>query len=143
MLMTVDIDELMRFADELYALRVVKHDYAPKSDTKFFNQTQSKYRRKNWSIVMLFNNARCKALTPEVVNSETGLFLHQFVWLEDDYIGELPGEWNFLVGEYEKPAETPKLIHYTLGGPYVDGHEDCDYADHWFAERVRMLNVSR
>jgi lipopolysaccharide biosynthesis glycosyltransferase len=143
MLMTVDVNDLLEFADERYALRVVKHDYVPKSETKFFNQTQSKYRRKNWSSVMLFNNARCKALTPEVVNAESGLFLHQFVWLEDEDIGELPVEWNFLVGEYEKPAETPKLIHYTLGGPYIDGYEDCDYADLWLAERVRMLRVSR
>lgn len=143
MLMTTDISELFSYADDRYALRVVKHDYVPKSDTKFFNQTQSKYRRKNWSSIMLFNNARCKALTPEVVNTETGLFLHQFVWLEDEEIGELPVEWNFLVGEYEKPAETPKLIHYTLGGPYIEGYEDCDYADLWLAERERMLHVSR
>ena len=143
MLVTTDINELFSYADDRYALRVVQHDYVPKSDTKFFNQTQSKYRRKNWSSVMLFNNARCKALTPDVVNSETGLFLHQFVWLEDEEIGELPVEWNFLVGEYEKPAQTPKLIHYTLGGPYIEGYQDCDYADLWFAERDRMLHVDR
>ena len=33
---------------------------------------------------MLMNCARCKALTPEYVNSATGLELHQFKWLGDD-----------------------------------------------------------
>lgn len=143
MLMTVDIDELMSCADDRYALRVVKHDYTPRSETKFFDQVQSKYQRKNWSSVMLFNNARCKALTPDIVNKETGLFLHQFKWLEDEEIGGLPIEWNFLVGEYERPPEIPKLIHYTLGGPYIKGFEDCDYGDLWRAARERMLHVGR
>ncbi len=143
MLMTVDIAELVALADERYAVMVVQHDYVPKSETKFFEQTQSKYQCKNWSSVMLFNNEKCKALTPEVVNNESGLFLHQFKWLKENDIGELPSEWNFLVSEYEKPAAVPKLIHYTLGGPYISGYEDCDYSDLWFKARDRMTYASR
>src|SRR6266571_3337445 len=51
------------------AVLVVKHDYVPKTERKFLNQVQTKYPRKNWSSLMLFNNERCRALTPEYVNS--------------------------------------------------------------------------
>lgn len=52
---------------------------------------------------MLFNNARCRALTPDYVNTATGLDLHQFKWLaNDELIGALPDRWNYLVG-YHAP----------------------------------------
>src|SRR5262249_13916478 len=37
---------------------VCKHDYTPNPARKFLNQVQTAYPRKNWSSVMLFNNAR-------------------------------------------------------------------------------------
>ena len=61
---------------------------------------QTKYVKKNWSSVMLMNCDKCKSLTPDYVNSATGLQLHQFKWLEnDDLIGDIPLEWNWLVDE--------------------------------------------
>ena len=33
---------------------------------------------------MLFNNARCRVLTPDYVNTASGLDLHQFKWLGND-----------------------------------------------------------
>ena len=56
----------------------VKHEYLPSDDKKFLGSIQTKYEKKNWSSVMLFNNSECQALTPEVVASQTGLYLHQF-----------------------------------------------------------------
>jgi hypothetical protein len=98
---------------------------------------QTRYARKNWSSLMLFNNARCRALTPEYVNSASGLELHRFAWTEDRAIGELPLEWNWLVTEYRyNPAA--KIVHYTLGGPYFPETKNCDYADEWFAEFESM-----
>ena len=84
---------------------------------------------------MLFNcqHFDCQRLTPEVVNTASGLYLHQFQWTER--IGELTPWWNHLVGEQEKPLETPKIIHYTLGGPWFEEYKDCDYAELWFDER--------
>ena len=68
--------------------------------------------------MMIFNNAKYTALTPDYVNSATGLELHQFKWLEsEELIGNLGVEWNHLVGEYEY-NENAKLVHYTDGGPY-------------------------
>jgi lipopolysaccharide biosynthesis glycosyltransferase len=141
MLMLDDIAKLWALRDENYAVMVVKHDHVPKEDRKFLNEPQSKYAKKNWSSVMLFNNARCRALTADYVNTASGLELHQFKWLGDDkLIGALPDRWNHLVG-YNPPRRDAALVHYTSGGPYFDAYRDCEYAQEWFAERDVMLHA--
>jgi hypothetical protein len=135
MLCRADISELAatieQFPDK--AVLVCKHDYVPKAGKKFLGHVQTAYPRKNWSSLMLLNNERCRALTPEYVNSATGLDLQRFTWIADSAIGELPLEWNWLVGEYDyNPAA--KIVHFTLGGPYFDDYRNCDYAEEWFAE---------
>jgi len=131
MVMTEDIAKLWAMRDDRYAVMCVKHDHNPVEEIKFLGAIQTKYQKKNWSSVMLFNNARCKALTPEFVNTATGLELHQFKWLSsDDEIGEIPIEWNHLVG-YNQPNPDAALIHYTLGGPYFNEYTDCEHADTW------------
>jgi len=142
MLMLDDIAGLARLCDDRYAVMVVKHDHVPKETTKFLGEPQSKYEKKNWSSVMLFNNARCRALTPEYVNKASGLELHQFKWLAgDNLIGALPDRWNHLVG-YSAPRKDAALVHYTLGGPYFDEYRNCEYSKEWFAERDAMLRVA-
>jgi lipopolysaccharide biosynthesis glycosyltransferase len=135
MLCTGDIDELWRMRSPAYridgpAVQVVKHDYRPTETVKFLGAPQQQYDRKNWSSVMLFDNSKCRALTPEYVEKAPGLDLHQFKWCQR--IGELPKEWNYLVGHSEGTA---KIVHYTLGGPWFKEYEECDYADQWFLER--------
>jgi len=141
MLVLDDIENLWKLRDDRYAVMCVKHEYTPKTGEKFLGQVQTTYEKKNWSSVMLFNNEKCKALTPEFVNTASGLELHRFKWLaSEDLIGEIPVRWNFLVGEYEKiPAEQISNLHYTLGGPYFNAYKDTDYADLWFAEREKLL----
>src|SRR3546814_6938220 len=78
MLVLDDIAKLWALRDDRYAVQVVKHDHVPQEDVKFLDKVQTKYEKKNWSSVMLFNCARCTALTPDYVNSATGLELHQF-----------------------------------------------------------------
>jgi hypothetical protein len=142
MLMLDDIARLFSLRDERHAVMVVKHNHVPQETTKFLGEPQSKYEKKNWSSVMLFNNARCRALTPEYVNTASGLELHQFKWLESDaLIGALPDRWNHLVG-YSAPRADAALVHYTLGGPYFESYRDCEYAEAWRAERKRMLGVA-
>ena len=141
MLMLDDIARLWALRDERYAVMVVKHDHVPKEERKFLNEPQTKYDKKNWSSVMLFNNARCRALTPDFVNTASGLELHQFKWLGDDgLIGALPNRWNHLVG-YNPANTNAALVHYTLGGPYFDQYRNCEYSQAWFAERDRMLHA--
>jgi hypothetical protein len=143
MLMLDDIAGLHRLRDDRYAVMVVKHDHVPRETVKFLGEPQSKYEKKNWSSVILFNNARCRALTPEYVNSASGLELHQFKWLgDDDLIGALPDRWNHLVG-YNASRPDAALVHYTQGGPYFDDYRDCEYSGEWFAEREAMLRTTR
>ena len=127
--------EIERHADK--AVVVCKHDYVPKSERKFLDQVQTKYARKNWSSLMLFNNERCRALDPRYVSAASGLELHRFAWTEDRLIGKLEPEWNWLVGEFPHNPGA-RIVHFTLGGPYFPEYRACDYADEWFAERHLM-----
>ena len=139
MLMLDDIARLWAIRDERYAVMCVKHDHRPMEDTKFLGEVQTRYQKKNWSSVMLFDCAKCTALTPKYVNTASGLELHQFKWLGDDgLIGEIPDAWNHLVG-YQEPRDGMSLVHYTIGGPYFHEYADCEYATEWNREREGML----
>ncbi len=143
MLCRADIAELgscMRSQPDK-AVLVCKHDYVPKTERKFLGQVQTRYARKNWSSLMVFNNERCKALTSDYVNAASGLELHRFSWLDDGEIGALPLEWNWLVGEYDYKADA-KMVHFTIGGPYFAEYRGCDYAGEWFAEYESMKSVT-
>lgn len=138
MIVLEDLAELWALRDDKYAVMCVKHDHNPGEDTKFMGAAQTKYEKKNWSSVILFNNAKCKTLTPEYVNEASGLQLHQFKWLEnDDLIGEIPMKWNYL-GDYTKIDEKPALIHYTEGGPFYPNYKNCEYSQEWFEEFASM-----
>lgn len=115
------------------AVWVVKHFYYPENTTKMDGCIQVQYERKNWSSVMLFNceHPFCKALTPDVVNSVTGLHLHQFKWVPDDLIGDLNPEWNYLVGHTSHVD--PSIVHFTEGVPSMPKYEDVEFADEWRA----------
>jgi hypothetical protein len=114
------------------------HDYTPSESTKFLGNVQTVYPRKNWSSFIVFANEECTVLSPEYVNTATGLELHRFQWLKDEQIGALPLEWNHLVGEYQ-PNPDAKVLHFTLGCPCHPGYEHCDHAEEWFAERDAAL----
>ncbi|WP_163834075.1 glycosyltransferase [Spartinivicinus ruber] len=138
-----DINQLWSLGDNRFAVQVVKHDHKPENQRKFLNHVQTRYQKKNWSSVMLFNCERCTALTPDFVNQASGLELHQFKWLSSDHlIGELPPRWNHLVG-YDQPAYDIALLHYTEGGPYFDEYRHCEYANDWLQARDHMLFVAQ
>ena len=133
MLVRDDIAKLWTLRDDAFAVMVVKHDHRPRENVKFLGHAQTAYAKKNWSSVMLFNNARCRHLTPEWVSTASGLELHQFKWLDSDsLIGELPRRWNHLVG-YDEVDSHAAIVHYTLGGPYFADYAQCEYADEWRA----------
>jgi hypothetical protein len=130
-------------ADPRRAVLCVHHDYTPTEATKMDGAVQTAYPRKNWSSMVLFNCGHPKnraALTPEAVSTRSGAYLHRFMWLDDDEIGEVPFVWNFLVGHNRvDPADeagtAPRAIHYTSGGPWFDRYKDCEFADLWVQER--------
>ena len=145
MLVLDDIANLWKLRDNQFAVQVVKHDHQPKETTKFLGAPQTNYEKKNWSSVMLLNCPKCKALTPEYVNTASGLDLHRFNWLEsEDLIGEIPHRWNHLVA-YDAPVPVDQVsnLHYTIGGPYFDEYKDTEYAKEWFDERNAVLKCEQ
>ena len=142
MILTTDIKELFDQADDRYAVMCVQHDYTPKEGIKMDGQKQTVYPRKNWSSVMLINCGHLgnKQLTKELVNNPEigGAYLHRFSWLKDEEIGELDHTWNYLVGVYDD-IKTPKLIHYTEGGPWFENYRDCEFNELWKLELLDMM----
>jgi lipopolysaccharide biosynthesis glycosyltransferase len=142
-----DIAELAEYTNKEpdKAVFVVKHDYKTKHPVKYLGNKNEDYPRKNWSSVIVFNNKYHKELTLDAVMSNSGKYLHRFSWLNDEQIGELPIEWNYLESEYEQ-RDNIKLIHYTIGTPCFEGYEDTPNAYHWwnvYARMVYPINVNR
>jgi len=122
------------------AVYVVKHEYEPKDeDAKFLGERQTRYAKKNWSSVMLFNAMRCRRLTPEYVDTASGLDLHQFKWTTEDQVGELHKDWNHLVGEGGENPQA-KIVHFTRGGPWFTQYRHSEFAKEWLDE---FQNMSR
>ena len=137
-----DVGELLEHTQSAKAVYCVQHDYRPRETTKMDGAVQTVYPRKNWSSLMLFNcdHDAVRALTPQVVNRESGAYLHRMQWVADADIGALPVDWNWLEGWNEKPARgTPKAVHFTRGGPWFPQWQDVDYGDLWRIERDEML----
>ena len=136
-----DLEFVLEFQEaSLNPVSCIQHDYSPKSKMKMDGQMQHIYPRKNWSSVMLFNNSKCKNLTPDIVNTETPMYLHRMLWA-DEKIGSLPVKFNFLAGYYDFNEEQPVLIHYTDGGPWFKEYRDCPHGDLWKNEVKEMFDL--
>jgi lipopolysaccharide biosynthesis glycosyltransferase len=134
MLCLGDIKELDDLDMANFALRVVKHDYRPSATTKMDGRAQSVYPRKNWSSLMILNCARLTLWTKEVVETQSGAFLHRFQEIDDALIGDIPKTWNTLDWMDQKT----KLIHYTSGGPWFEECRDHPYGRIWLEWRDRL-----
>jgi lipopolysaccharide biosynthesis glycosyltransferase len=129
--------------DESKAIYCVQHDYVPKEKHKMDGQKQTIYPRKNWSSLIIYNCAHPsnKKLSIDLVNSETGSYLHQFKWLRDSEIGSLDERWNWLEGwSSNNTTKKPFAVHYTRGGPWFDEWQDVEYANEWLQERDKYLD---
>jgi lipopolysaccharide biosynthesis glycosyltransferase len=136
MIVNGDIAELWDMRHYAKDVMVVKHDYKTIMNEKYLGAKNEDYPRKNWSSLILWNCASYpnKTLTPKFVQNATGAELHRFSWIDDDRIGELPIEWNWLDLEYE-PNPDAKLIHYTLGAPCFNEFSDKGMAELWHNEK--------
>lgn len=114
-----DIAELWTLRDECYTLMVSKNKL-----------------RFEWPSVMLFNCGRCEVLTPDFIKAGNPLALK---WLPEAEIGNLPSEWNHLVG-YDTPRDDAKLVHYTQGIPVFPETKDSEYAEEW--QRIAKISMS-
>ena len=138
-----DIYEVMKYRDPKKAVLCVQHDYTPPEATKMDGATQHQYPRKNWSSFMLFNceHPDTVHLRPRVVNTATGMYLHQMQWTDNDSIGELPISFNYLEGWHTKnDCVDPIAVHFTRGGPWFDNWQDVEYADEWLAVKKEFEN---
>jgi hypothetical protein len=119
-----DICELMRFCDIECAVQVSKNEH-----------------RFEWASAMLFNcgHEANKILTPEYI--ETAERLHTIEWCKEELVGDLPREWNHLVG-YDTPRADAKLIHYTQGVPAYPETIECEYGELWHKWQ-RMTNYTK
>ena len=118
MLVRADINELLDYTGDDLALKVVKNE-----------------QRFEWPSLMLFNNAKCKQLTPDYIDSANPYKLN---WA--DTIGDLPPEWNHCVG-YDKKNPNAKLVHFTMGIPCWPETKGCEFSDEWHQE-LRLMNSS-
>ena len=137
-----DVEKILNNIDESKAVYCVQHDYTPKEKHKMDGQKQTIYPRKNWSSLILFNcsHSSNKRLSVDLVNSETGSFLHQFKWLKDSEIGSLDERWNWLEGWTSKHNnKKPFAVHYTRGGPWFEEWQDVEFANEWIEERDNYL----
>lgn len=122
-LLTDDIAKLFALADDKYTVMVSKDEN----------------HRFEWASVMLFNCAKCRILTPEYVETASGL--HTISWSREAEIGDLPREWNHLVGYQDTPTVMPKLIHYTQGMPAYPLTQDSPFALEWAKEHQYMNSI--
>ena len=134
-----DVAKLVKIAksNSKKALWCVKHNYVPKNKIKFLNEKQLLYSKKNWSSFVVYNNRKCKILTPRFIEKANGLYLHQFRWTKDSLIGALPRQWNVLVGEQKIPKDF-KSLHFTVGGPYFKKYKKSVGSNFWFKYKKIM-----
>lgn len=146
-LWTSDICEIQQYRQSDLALSCVKHDHQPAEAVKMDGQVQTTYPRKNWSSLMFLNcgHESTRGLTPEIVNSQSGAYLHRMQWASDEQIGELPDEWNWLEGHsaMREDGSVPKAIHFTRGGPWFENYQDVAYAELWINELAMLKRNQR
>ena len=131
-----NVCEVFDYCDDDYAVMCVKHNYHPEEAIKMDGMLPQDYNKKLWSSFVLYNldHPANDRLDEVMVNSETGANLHTFCWLDgDDQIGSLPHGWNFIPG-VSHGINDVKAVHYSLGGPWLDGYQDTEFAEEWEAE---------
>ena len=136
-----NIEKLYKLRNDNFAVMCCQHIYNPDSDIKMDGKKQLIYPRKNWSSMVMWNcsHPSNRVLDKNLVNKETGKFLHRFGWLKDQEIGNISIEWNWLVNWYKEPKDgTPKAIHFTEGGPWFENYKNCEYSDLWFKEKNQL-----
>jgi len=114
-----DIAELFAMRDDRYAAMVSKNE-----------------KKFEWASMIMFNCAHPanQILTPEYVEDpQQCRYPHTMDWLAEELVGDLPREWNHLVG-YDPPRNDAKLVHYTQGMPVFEETQGSEYTDHWKLE---------
>lgn len=136
------ITEVLDYIDQDLAVAVVPHQYKTKFSIKYLGNRNEDYPRKNWSSVIVWNcqHMKHRNLSPNTLRDMPGSYLHRFAWLDDEEIGNLPMEWNWLVDEYAHNDDA-NLLHYTVGIPAFKAYANGSHAREWFRELHLATNV--
>lgn len=137
MVCLADIAELWALRDPFKAVQVVQHDYQTQHPVKYLGQKNEDYPRKNWSSLMLIN---CAHYAWRHIEKFSPQELHRFSFLPEKAIGDLPPEWNVLVGEQSGPA---KILHYTIGLPIWKPYQSWPESIKWHEELKTMLGYAQ
>lgn len=127
-------DQKNRFGTR-HAVYCVQHDYKPDNTVKMDGIEQSKYNKKLWAAMMVFDmdHAKNHLLDSETVNTATGRDLMQMFWVDDNTeIGRIAEEWHFIPSHSERNTNDIAAIHYTEGGPWFPNYRTCKYGNLWF-----------
>lgn len=122
-----DIADLFARADDRYAAMVSK------SEKKF-----------EWASMIFFNcgHPANQVLTPDYVDDpKRCVNPHTMDWLSPELVGDLPREWNHLVG-YDAPRTDAKAVHYTQGMPIYEETSGSEYREQWLAEQKAANTTS-
>lgn len=114
-----DIAELFALCDDRYAVMVSKN-----------------VKKFEWASMIMFNcgHPANRLLTPDYIEDPQRCYSpHSIDWLPEELVGDLPREWNHLVG-YDPPRPDAKLVHYTQGMPVFEETSGSEYTQHWVAE---------
>ena len=137
-----DLAHLMSYANplEAKAVYVVKHDYHTKAPVKYIGTkmetANQDYPRKNWASLMLINCAHFGWPSPKDISGMSMSDLLQFKFLDDDRIGSLPKDWNWLADE-DGENDKAKIIHWTQGIPGFSHYKNAPMAEKWFDAHQR------
>jgi hypothetical protein len=117
-----DIAELFALTDDRYAVMVSKNE-----------------KKFEWASMILFNcgHPANRILMPHYVEDPKQCRSpHTIDWLPSELVGDLPREWNHLVG-YDAPRSDAKLVHYTQGMPIFEETKGSEYAEEWKKEHAK------
>ncbi|HVZ01977.1 MAG TPA: hypothetical protein VHA35_20900 [Dongiaceae bacterium] len=117
-----DLAELFRLTDDRYAVMVSKNE-----------------KRFEWASMIMFNcgHPGNQVLTPDYVQDPQRCKTpHMIDWVPEALVGDLPREWNHLVG-YDAPRSDAKLVHYTQGMPIFEETRGSEYAEEWKTEHAK------
>lgn len=143
------LELFQKYRDPKYAMYCVKHQYDPSEPIKMYGNPQTRYPKKNWSSVVLWNCAHPahNNFTVDDVNTKPGTWLHNFMWVEEQDIGGLPEEWNWLDGHSSADINA-KNVHFTRGGPWFRDlawkpltEQDEIYAQEWEALDAELAEI--
>jgi hypothetical protein len=147
MLCMADVNELLELWDPYMAVQVVKHEYSTRHPRKYVGSAMEAdngdYARKQWASMMIINCSHFawRNVTPEFVRRTTPMDLLQLRFIEDNRIGELPIEWNWLADEFG-PNHQAKVLHWTAGIPAFEAHADAPMAREWTASLLAASTCS-